>query len=460
MHEESKIISSFLSVRIIILIIFILQIIINFNDYENSNEQIDNNSIILDESNSTVNLENHKKIKIGICINNLRNGGIERLTSLLLDNFAQINIFDIYLLTNSIKQKDEYKINDKVKRIYLKKDNLIQIIKKKKIDIIIYHPYNEMQIKSLNQLKTTKTIVYDNSCILFWLYADSTIFFKTIYKQYQSSKYVISLISFENDYLFKKWGINSILMNNFISYNYDDVIPSDLSSDTILMIGRAESKFKRFELGIVSMKFITEQIPNCEMKIVSEIQKGSYLQNKINSLNLQNNIHFMGYTSTPEIYFKNASLHLFPSISEAFPMVLSETKIYGIPTLLIGLDYITLAKEGTVIIYDDNPKIIAEEAIKILKDKNYKKKLGRESRRSMKKFNNKRLLKKWIKLLLSISKGYEYYQELRKNSTRLTESEAINIIHNQLKLLKKRKPKYANMTINDLENFSYIQSLT
>ena len=91
MHEESKI-------RIIILIIFILQIIINFNDYENSNEQIDNNSIILDESNSTVNLENHKKIKIGICINNLRNGGIERLTSLLLDNFAQINIFDIYLL--------------------------------------------------------------------------------------------------------------------------------------------------------------------------------------------------------------------------------------------------------------------------------------------------------------------------------------------------------------------------
>ena len=141
-------------------------------------------------------------------------------------------------------------------------------------------------------------------------------------------------------------------------------------------------------------------------------------------------------------------------------MVLSETKIYGIPTLLIGLDYITLAKEGTVIIYDDNPKIIAEEAIKILKDKNYKKKLGRESRRSMKKFNNKKLLKMWIKLLLSISKGYEYYQELRKNSTRLTESEAINIIHNQLKLLKKRKPKYANMTINDLENFSYIQSLT
>ena len=114
---------------------------------------------------------------------------------------------------------------------------------------------------------------------------------------------------------------------------------------------------------------------------------------KINYLNLTNNIKLSGYTSTPEIYFKNASLHIFPSISEAFPMVLSETKIFGIPTILIGLDYITLAKEGTIIIYEDNPKIIAEEAIKVLNNKKYKLKLGREARKSMKKFNNNNLFK-------------------------------------------------------------------
>jgi hypothetical protein len=39
-------------------------------------------------------------------------------------------------------------------------------------------------------------------------------------------------------------------MDNFISYDYNFIIQSDLSSKTILMIGRASGKLKRFELGI------------------------------------------------------------------------------------------------------------------------------------------------------------------------------------------------------------------
>ena len=48
---------------------------------------------------------------------------------------------------------------------------------------------------------------------------------------------MISLIPVENDYLFKKWGINSILMDNPTTFDYDSVIPSDLSSKIIIMIG-------------------------------------------------------------------------------------------------------------------------------------------------------------------------------------------------------------------------------
>ena len=51
-------------------------------------------------------------------------------------------------------------------------------------------------------------------------------------------------------------GIRSILMYNYISYEYDSVIPSDLSSKIILMLGRAFDKLKRFDLGIMSMKYI------------------------------------------------------------------------------------------------------------------------------------------------------------------------------------------------------------
>ena len=53
-----------------------------------------------------------------------------------------------------------------------------------------------------------------------------------------------------------------------MTYEYDSITPSDLSSKIILMIGRANDKYKRFELGIIAMKYIVKEIPECKMKII------------------------------------------------------------------------------------------------------------------------------------------------------------------------------------------------
>ena len=167
----------------------------------------------------------------------------------------------------------------------------------------------------------------------------------------------------------------------------------------------------------------------------------------------------MGYSSTPEIYYKNSSLHLFPTISESFGLILSETKIFGIPNILLGLDYVSIAKGGTIIIYDDNSISIAKEAIKILKDENYRKRLGREARKSMKIFKNELLLKKWIKLIISIYNGQSYYEQLREKEEKISEKEAINILKKQIELLKKRLPNFKNVTIENIENFTFMTNL-
>ena len=59
---------------------------------------------------------------------------------------------------------------------------------------------------------------YIHSCFLYWVYMNDNYILNNIYNEYKSFKYVISLIPFENDYLFKKWGINSIYMDNFLTY--------------------------------------------------------------------------------------------------------------------------------------------------------------------------------------------------------------------------------------------------
>lgn len=66
----------------------------------------------------------------------------------------------------------------------------------------------------------------------------------------------------------------------------------------------------------------------------------------------------------------------------------------------------------------------------------------------MKKYNNQLLFNKWIKLIISIYKGENYYQKF-KNKINNIENDAFTIINNQVKLLKKRLLNFNNITFND-----------
>ena len=177
---------------------------------------------------------------------------------------------------------------------------------------------------------------------------------------------MISLIPVENDYLFKRSGINSILMHDHTSFEYDAVISYDLLTNNIILMRRDDESVKRFDLWIKEIKRITKEVPNCEMNILSlKIEKYDKLTLE---LKLEDNVRFVGFQKNGLIYLKNTSSHILQSLNEYYPTVLIETKIVVIPPILISLDHLALAKGGTVIIYDDNRDIIAKEAIKNLKN--------------------------------------------------------------------------------------------
>ena len=376
------------------------------------------------------------------------------MISLIINFISKDKRFIQYLITNLGILEGEYSIPTDVKRImlYKEKKSLYEIIKTNNIDVLIYNFYHKSEIINLNKIKNTKIIYYDHSSFLYWIYRHYYNFKETIYYLYKKCNYVVSLIPLENNYLFKRWGINSILMDNPTSFDYDSVIPSDLSKKNIIMIGRSYDPIKRFDLGIRAMKSIIEEIPEVNMNIISEPIK-KYVK-IIHHLKLENNVRFVGFQKNIEIYLRNSCLHILPSLSESYSMALSETKIFGIPSIIVGLDYLALAKEGTVIIYDDNPYTIAKEAIKILKDNNLRKKIGKEARKSMKKRKNKIIAKKWIKLLLSVYNGdNESFKKISDDQNKITDKEVDKILNNQLKLLKKRKPYFKHLTLEKFKNF-------
>ena len=407
--------------------------------------------------NLTIINKNNKKIKLAVYAFCIKNGGRARVTSLLINYLIKIKLFELFLFTKIEKEENEYKIPQNIPRIIIR-DNIIKIIKKKRIDILIYQLSFYDEIKLLNNLKNIKVIFYQHLSIFDWIYGNYTQF-KNLYKNYRNSKYVVSIVPLENDYIFKKWGINSILMNNFITYDYKKIISSNLLSKTILMLGRADAKKKRFHIGINAMEYIINEIPQCKMLIISEFKGLNKLINLIDNLNLKNNIIFNGYTSMPEIYFKNISLNIFPSISEAFPMVICETEIYGIPNIIIGIDYITVTEKGIEIIYDDIPEVLAIKSMNLLKNYEYRKILGIEGRKNMKRFNNDLLLIKWIKLILSIYNGEIYFEMLKRSEKQMTKNNSLYILNNQINLLKTRKSNFKNISISDFENFNFMENL-
>jgi len=435
---------NYLKVIMFLLIIFIkYSRHLLFNDKEYFNRKYSTILKILDYNSIKT------KLRIAVYALTICGGGRARMTALLINHLHKIKIFKLYLFIKFNQQKNEFIIPNDTTRV-LVKNNLVKNIEKYKIDIFIHQLFDIREIKQLNRLQNTKVIFYLHSSIFTWIYS-SINYFKKVYNEFKKSKYVINIIPYENDYLFKRWGIRSFYLNNFITYNYDSVIPSDLSENVILMVGSANRKNKRFNLGIEAFKFIIKEVPDSQLKIISKC-KPKKLKELIHSLNLEENVNFAPYTLSPALYFKNASLHIFPTSYESFGLVLCETKIYGIPNILLGLNYVSIAKGGTIIIYDDKPESLANEAIKILKNKRYRKKLGREARKSMKKFNNDILLLKWVQLILSVYKGDKYFELLRNNSEKISDDEAINIINSQVKFLQMRLPNLRNITFNKFIN--------
>lgn len=75
----------------------------------------------------------------------------------------------------------------------------------------------------------------------------------------------------------------------------------------------------------------------------------------------------------------------------------------------------------------------------------------------MKKLNNEFLFYNWVKLILSVYNGDIYYEKLKNKHKKMNEREALNILKNQINLMKMRDSIYYNITINELINFTKME---
>ena len=71
----------------------------------------------------------------------MRNGGIQRISALLINHLYKTNIFNLYLFSQKNKQSEEFIITNNVERIFIPKykfNNIFKEINKRKIDIFSF----------------------------------------------------------------------------------------------------------------------------------------------------------------------------------------------------------------------------------------------------------------------------------------------------------------------------------
>lgn len=197
---------------------------------------------------------------------------------------------------------------------------------------------------------------------------------------------------------------------------------------SIINVGRLTHAKAQWHL-IRGFKNIKEKIPNAQLIILGEGELEIYLKALAKDSGLEKNIHFLGFQKNPFKFIKNSDIFVFPSIYEGFGNVIIESMACGKPIISsdcragpreilapkTNLAYSTKKPEyadyGILIPVCDGKKrsvdekltkeeeILADEIIKLLKNCKLRKKYESKSKKRVKDFEMKKIVREWTEIL-------------------------------------------------------------
>jgi len=341
-----------------------------------------------------------KKIQtIGIYSPKFANGGAERVLSILLPIFIELQ-YNIILFTDFFEE-EEYNLPKEVKRIVIKNQHLFNFkirlkeyenyIKKYNIDIIFINCFSD-------SLKYFYEPLFFKLLNIPVISEAHTVFFRFIKRQspwlnkwqqiYKVMNKIIVLSRIDKLYweaLFcnAKYIPNPIengkeLWNLPIKFN-------KRNGKSILWIGRASDKMKNLSDTVLIMNEVIKQIPDAMLKIVGSTKGTEDFFILIKKYHLENNIKLLGYYSNLDTFYEEADVMIMTSDYEGFPMIMTEAKLHGVPIIMYELPYLELVRDrrGIFEVSPRDTKATANAIVKILSDDKLRHRMSIESKRSL-----------------------------------------------------------------------------
>lgn len=361
-------------------------------------------------------LKKNKKINtVAMFYKRYRNGGVERVMSLLIPMYIEMG-YKVVLITEENSTDMDYKLPEKVKRYTIcnsqnivngnidycvRAEQLFAILEEEKVDVLSYHdiysqvlPWDILIAKQCNvNCILTKhnlfTQEYIDALNYTNLYSDIFCLFDKVIVLSSAERQYWNTYGVDVEYIFNP--ANEELSPNIVKEKRD-----------IVWVGRFEIKQKRY-LDIVGiMEYVVKKYPEIKLVVYGEgcSVENNILKREIEKKGLLNNIVLAGYKSDVREIYKNARIHLVTSAFESYCMVIHESKMCGIPLVVYDMPYLELlkSKKGYISVENGNYEEAANAIISILDDEKFEKMLSIEAVESAEEFSWDKLKEKWRKL--------------------------------------------------------------
>lgn len=381
----------------------------------------------------------NKKRKIAYCTPSLYiPGGVERVLTTKANYLAERENYDVYIiLTDGKDKKPYYPLSSKVQvvqldinfeelwnlpflkkaAIYLKK----QDIYKRKLKEALFAIRPDITISLLRREINFITSIKDGSRKIGELHVNRNNYrnfeendnnlFKSIFSKIWMKSLVKHLKKLDRFIVLS----NEDKMNWHELHNVEVIsnpLPfrsqsfSDLSKHKVMAVGRYTYQ-KGFDLLLKVWREICKRYPDWELYIYGKGDKTEYYK-LAEELKL-NNIFLENATENIIDKYLESSIFVLSSRFEGFGMVIAEAMACGVPAVSFACpcgpkDIIRNGEDGWLV-ENGNVKQLAEKIGNLIENENLRKEMGKKARINIKRFDEVKIMKQWIRLFNNLLKN-------------------------------------------------------
>lgn len=331
-------------------------------------------------------LKTQKEIKsIGFFYYRYGNGGVERVISCLIPKFLQQG-YKVTLILEK-ETKDDFPLCEGCNKVIIPKsvditreeyllhhEGLRKAIRENNLDLLLYQASNSPHML-FDVLAAKKENCYFVTTTHDWI--TSTLLYN--HKQFAWKPQVlkctdcVQTITRVEEKIYRDFGITSKYIPNPLTFERTTPPPMYDGAPNVLWVGRLDYTQKDPVAALWVIKEIRKFIPDARLTMLGKAENTAAdkdFDSIINSMGLSQAVTRVGFTKTPEKYYKYASALLMTSSYEVYPMVAGEALSYGLPIVAYNMPYVEFFKNNGAVrmVPQRNEYLAAHALIEILSD--------------------------------------------------------------------------------------------